>query len=165
MVSSFLKRLMFARQFEMDEGKITILGEELVMIPGDLLIELQEIDQKRAYEFTKHQTARLISKYFEKIGGGYVRSDAIVCDIFNNFGLGKLSIIESTENSTVVKVTESTIAKDYLEKNKGFSDGPVCYVTAGVLAGMFSFLKKKDINASERECHAKRDDACKFVIE
>ncbi len=165
MVSAFLKRLMFARQFDIDDGKITILGENLIMMPSELLLELQEIDPKKSYDFAKSQTTGLIERYFKRIGSSFTRSDSVVCDIFNNFGLGKLNILENAENQSVVSVDESTIARNYLKKNKEFTDKPVCHMTSGVLAGMFSFLKKKDVNSTETECHAKRDESCKFVIE
>jgi hypothetical protein len=165
MVSPFLKKLMFARQFDIDEGRIMVLGEQQIMLPANLLLELQEIDPKRTYEFTKKQTAMLIEHYFNKIGGSFIRSDAVVCDIFNNFGLGKMEILESTDAITIIKITDSTIAKDYVKKNNEFTDKVVCHVTSGVLAGMFSYLKKKDLNSEEKECHAKRDASCKFILQ
>lgn len=165
MVSAFLKKLMFARQFEIDNGKITILGQNLIMLPGYLIIELQEIDAHKTYQFAKFQTNKLIESYFYKIGSNFTRSDNTVCDVFNNFGLGKLQLVENNENITIVNVSDSTIARDFLKKNEGFTDKCVCHITAGVLAGMFSFLKKKDVNATEKECHAKRDEKCKFIIE
>jgi predicted hydrocarbon binding protein len=164
MVSSFLKKLMFARQFDIDEGKITVLGEQQIMLPADLLLALQEIDPKRTYEFTKQQTSKMIENYFTRIGTSFTRSDSVVCDIFNNFGLGKMHILENTEAVTVIKITDSTMAQDYIKRNSDFTDRCVCHVTSGVLAGMFSFLKKKEVNSEEKECHAKRDSSCKFVI-
>lgn len=164
MVSAFLKKLMFARQFDIDGGKITVLGQQQVMLPSELIFEMQEIDSKRVYNFTKERTKVMIGNYFKRIGTSFARSDNVVCDIFNNFGLGKLEIIENSKVKSTVKVFDSTIALDFMKKNKGFTNKPVCGVTAATLAGMFSFLNSKDLNATEVECHAKRDVACKFVI-
>ena len=40
MLSSFLKKLLFARQFFMIDGKIEILGKKQVLLPASVLKEL-----------------------------------------------------------------------------------------------------------------------------
>jgi len=163
MLSAFLKRLMFARQFNIDNGKIEILGCDNIMLSSEFFIQLQEMTNDKAYELAKEPTRQLIERYFKKIGSDQTRSNETVEGIFNNFGLGRLQVVETRSDRTVVNIHNSTLAEKHV-KAKGYADSCICTLTAGVLAGMFSFLLKKDLNSEEVDCIAKGNPACKFII-
>jgi predicted hydrocarbon binding protein len=163
MVSNFLKKLMFARQFVMDEGKIEVLGCDNVMLSSQFFLELQQLDSARIYEFAKDSTDNLMKSYFKKIGSDQTRSNETVEGIFNNFGLGEMEVVEVRDEKSVINVHNSTIAEES-KKSNGLSNECVCNLTSGVLAGMFSFLLKRNVEAREVACIAKGDQACKFIL-
>ena len=164
MISEFLKRLMFARQFNIDNGKVDILGCDHVMLASEFFYSVEELDKMKVYEIAKGSTEKLVDRYFQKIGSDQTRSNDTVEGIFNNFGLGRLQVLEARSDRIVVQIPNSTIAEHY-RKTRGFAHSCQCSVTAGVLAGFFSYLRKKDMNAQEMNCIAMGNEACKFVIE
>jgi predicted hydrocarbon binding protein len=161
MLSAFLKRLLFARQFYMINGRIDILGQKQVMIPADLIPALQEINPNKVYKAVKSAIKKDIEIYAKKLGSSEQGMLKSIEDIFETFGLGKLEIIDLDQEKkrTIVRVHESPPVDSYKNKKT-----PVCAITPGVLAGMFSFLFGKDLNAKFNACMAKGKAYCEFVI-
>src|SRR3989344_907314 len=52
-LSPILKKLMFVRQFDIDQGKIKVLGDREIMLHASALLELQEIDESKVYDVAK----------------------------------------------------------------------------------------------------------------
>ncbi|MEK6820705.1 MAG: 4-vinyl reductase [Nanoarchaeota archaeon] len=186
MLSALIKKLLFVRQFSIDEGKVEILGERHVMLPDSALLELQEIDPTKFYELMKSSAlkqlqdfvdhARVyknlkdvlfgdIGKLSRKLGTG----EGIVKnlqDIFSIYGLEALEIpsLDNAKKEAVVRVRDSTIARAYLNKNKARSRKPTCVITAAVLAAMFSFLFGKNVDAAEDKCMSQNSTYCEFTV-
>ncbi len=53
MISDFLKKLLFIKEFSISGGEINILGSKHVMLGADALLGLQETDTSKAYDFVK----------------------------------------------------------------------------------------------------------------
>jgi len=187
MLSPLLKKLLFVRQFSIDNGKIEILGNRHIMLSEDVLLELQDIDDARLYSLIKDSTLNQLSKIVEhakvykqlkevialdisslsrKIGAGSEGIIKTVQDIFDIYGLGKMTIVslDNSKKQAVIKVTDSSIAEAYLNKNKRRAAKPVCTITAAVIAGIFSYLFGKKVDAIEERCRAKSGDLCEFVV-
>src|SRR3989344_5048540 len=49
MLSQLLQKLLFVRQFSIDNGKIEILGGKYIMLNASALLELQNIDETKIY--------------------------------------------------------------------------------------------------------------------
>jgi predicted hydrocarbon binding protein len=164
MLSAFLKRLLFARQFFIINGKIEVLGVKQMMLSSDLLLDLQNINQKKVYSIFKENMLDNIKFYGKKLGTatGMLKN---IADIYEILGAGSLEIADLSESKKrgIVRVHNSPIAEAYLRKNKR-SKEPVCISIAGVLAGMFTFLFKKDVNCVEKVCLSQGKDFCEFVI-
>ena len=58
MISDFIKRLIFARQFSIIDGKIEILGLKHILLSNESILELQDIDQTKFYSVIKGATFR-----------------------------------------------------------------------------------------------------------
>jgi len=141
MLSPFLKKLLFVRQFLIDKGQIEILGENQVMLPSHLLSELQCIDHDKVYSIVKKNITSSMETYAKKIGSnnaGIVKSSQ---DIFETFGLGQFQILklDNPKKAAVVRITNSSICNG-CEKEK---ENP-CLLEAA-LDGMFTFLFKTDV--------------------
>ena len=183
MLSQFLQRLMFVKQFEINNGRINILGEDYVMVNSASLAALQEIDQEEVYnagkkaskndldKFAKHanvykniksQELANIASLARKIGQTDEGTIKTLETVFEIYGLGKLNVItiDNEKKTALIRIPDSTIASTYKKKSKS----PVCSFTSGVLAGIFSFIFKKDVNCREKQCKGKGDSTCEFEI-
>lgn len=186
MLSGFLKKLMFVKQFSIDKGRIELLGDHEIMLHASALLALQEIDRNELYGVAKkvgyeqikgtvkhanvyremkNVLLSEISSLAEKIGQGDEGTIKTLQEFFNVYGLGEM-IIENIDNENkkaVIVIKHSTIAEEWVKKN-GKSKEAVCSLTSGVIAGMFSYIFKKEVNSVEKECLAKGDDHCVFNV-
>lgn len=182
MISDFVKRLIFARQFSLIDGNIEILGLKHIMLSDEAILELQNIDQSKVYSIIKDNTFKNlgklhakaykalkevsftdISEFGKKLGsslGGILKN---IEEIYQVYGLGKLSVIDLNNNkkTAVIRVYNSPIAEAYLKKSK--IKACICTVNSAVLAGMFSYLFNKKIDCMEVKCLAKGSSFCEFI--
>jgi len=186
-LSSILKRLLFVRQFDINEGKINLLGDREIMLDASALLALQEIDKSGLYNIGKKegiskmkgavQHANVykemkdvfiqeIARLGKKIGESDEGTIKTLQEIFNIYGLGEMTIqeIDNKAKSAVVLIKESTIAEEWAKRNKGRSKIGVCSLTAGVIAGMFSYIFDKEIDCSEERCRAAGNSYCLFRV-
>lgn len=185
-LSSFIQKLLFVNQFSVQNGKIKMLGDEYIMLDASDLLVLQEIDESKMYEgFKQNSKSNMKSlvnhaKVYENIKGQALKNVADLSkkigksdkgvintlqDIFNVYGLGEMEItdLNNDKKEAVVIIKKSTLAEEYLNKNKKGSK-KVCTLTAGILAGMFSFLFKADVDCFEKECLVQGKGKCLFLI-
>lgn len=185
MLSSMLQRLLFVNQFNINEGKIEILGSRYIMLNGSDLLLLQEIDESKMYAYMKgstkkdlkeliehakvykglkDQSIKNIVKLSEKVGKNEEGMIKTLQDLFDLYGLGKMNItnLDNKNKKATIEITDSTIAYEQLKKKK--TTRPVCTITAGILAGIFSHVFNKDVDCIEKKCMAKGDGSCVFVI-
>lgn len=186
-LSSFLQKLMFVNQFSINDGEIKLLGDSYIMLNSESILVLQEIDKSKTYNMAKSsskadmkslvshaqvykdikaQELKNIANLNSKIGKSDEGTLRTLESLFDIYGLGKLKILDlNNEKKTVlVQVEKSTIALKHKEKEKGKSKEAVCALTAGIIAGIFSFIFKKDVQAVEQKCLGKGDEYCEFHI-
>ena len=165
MLSPFLKKLLFARQFTIEDGKIEIIKLRNMLISPDFILNLQEKDPDALYKLSKNIMKKDLDFFNKTISLKSQASIDRIKDIYEIFGFGKIQILDfDTKNKRgVVNILDSPIAKAHLLNNKVSSE-PKCHFIAGKISGIFSFLFKKDVNAKEVKCMAKGDDFCQFVI-
>ncbi len=158
MLSSFVKKLMFARQFDIADGKISVLGINQVMLPADLLDFLQNTDQKNFYKYVKLSVKKDSAAYAHKIGSTEEGLQKNVADIFETFGIGRMSIeaIDNSRQTATIRVDDSPFTEKHSKPN--------CLLTAAVLAGIFSFIFRKDVDGKEEKCIAAHAQYCEFTI-
>jgi len=187
MLSQFLQKLLFVDQFGIADGKITLLGHRQIMLHASALLELQEIDESMIYNIVKKSSFNNINGAVEhakvykriknvivnelaQIGQKIGRNDEgaikTLESFFDIYGLGMMKIVnlDNQKNEASVEIKDSTIAGEWIEKNHKKSRSSVCTLTAGVLAGMFSYIFGKDVDCVEEKCRAKGNDYCLFEI-
>ena len=168
-LSAILQKLLFIKQFDITKGKIKIFGDKQIMLDASAILEMQEIDNSHLYVLGKRSSIENLSglvahaKMYDKVkdamvlnigrlGKKIISSDQGVLktlqEVFNVYGLGEMVIQEVDHNSkkATVIVKNSTIAEVWKEKNRAISRHPVCTLTAGVVAGMFSFIFAKPVD-------------------
>lgn len=187
MLSPFLQKLLFVNQFGINKGKISMLGDKLIMLHASAILELQDIDESRLYEIAKKSSLNNLVTFVEhakvygkiknviikelvqlgqKIGQTDEGTIKTLENLFDINGLGKINIsnLDNVKKEVLINISDSTIAIEWLEKNKKKSKNAVCTLTAGVLAGMFSYIFGEDVDCVEVSCKAKGEDFCEFKI-
>ena len=150
MLSSFLKKLLFARQFFMIDGKIEVLGKRQVMLPSSIMDELAK-NQKSPEKSIKTAMRNEIADYAKKVGGSEEGMLANITYIFETFGLGKLELsdLDNKNKRCIIRLHNPTLGDQK--------------ITASVLAGTFSFLFQKDVNAELKP--GRKGEYEEFVIQ
>ena len=137
------------------------LGLKHQMLPVNLLKGFSSIDASKSYSICKESMKEDIKQYSQKLGvdgQGLLKN---LVNIFDLFGLGDLEIEDvNTESKTaILKIIDKNFRDNYT------ADDKICHtVTAGILAGMFSFVFSDDMNCIEVQCMAFGYDSCKFMV-
>lgn len=165
MLSPLLKKLIFARQFSVDNGEIQIIQLRNMLISPDLILQLQEADSPRLYTISKKVMKKDLDFLRGKIsleGQGNIQR---LEELYELFGFGDIKVIDLDRKKKrgVVNIHNSPIARSYLLSRKA-SKEPTCNFIAGKIAGMFCFIFKKDVDAKEIKCLSKGDDFCQFIV-
>lgn len=169
---SFVKKLMLARLFNVEEGKITILGQSWVMSPSTVMMQLIrhiKTSQNKAL-------LRLLYKASKDTGIEYMRTlkkqtkniDKLIevgVNSLNLGGWGKVIVrdFDWKNKRGIVHFEDSTIGKLWLKKY-GLSKGPVDYIMCGFVAGGFSVITDTNIDGIETKCIAMGSPRCEFVL-
>lgn len=167
MLSEFLKRLLFARQFFIINGKVEVLGIKQIMLPTELIYELDSIDPKKSHDIVKkiaNDNMKLFAKKLGASGEGILKE---IQDVYETFGLGSMQIVDIDESKkrAIIRIRESPIAISYINKNKKKSSKPSCSFISAFLSGTFSFFFNKDVEAIEKVCLSQGKDYCEFIIQ
>ena len=131
------------------------------MLPSDILIRLQKIDEKKYSSVIKELTKKNIEYYAKRMGvtsSGMIKS---MSEVFETFGLGKMQIIDlnNKKKKAVIRISNTPFIKDCKDlKIKN------CVLHNATLSGMFSFLFKKDVKSETKACMVKNKKYCEFVI-
>ncbi|MBN1385509.1 4-vinyl reductase [Candidatus Woesearchaeota archaeon] len=159
MLSNFLKKLMFARQFEMNEGKIEILGIRQNMFSTEFFVNLQENHAKEISKAIMDSTRNEMRIYAKQLDVDKKSIIKYVPELFNLFGLGKIEIVDAdfAKKKAIIKVHESPLVQSYKKIKE-------CVVTGSVLAGMMGFCFDKDLEYEEKNCMSKGDTSCQFIL-
>ena len=130
MLSPFLKKLIFVRQFFIMDGKIEILGEKQIMLPFDAVSHLQN---DKTFEIMNQEMKRVMDYYAKKMGANPSGMIKTVQDIYETMGLGKMQIIklDNVKKEIVIRLMNAGVINPTL--------------VSGVLCGLFSFVFNKDL--------------------
>jgi len=153
MLSTFLKKLLFVRQFFIIDGKIEILGKRQVMLPKEVVFELENGSAKLDYKKLKKIFMDNIKDYAKKIGSGEEGMYKNMVDIFETFGLGRIEVVKSDNKKKIclLRVHDCPI----------LSSGNKSMILKAAISGMFSFLFSKDVDAEQLKS---KKSLCEFAI-
>jgi hypothetical protein len=159
MLSSFLKRLLFARQLVMDGGKITLLGENQIMLPADVIKEIE----RKGYnpKPIKEIYYKKLKSIVEKTGLEKEGTLNVLKEIFEAYGLGKLNIIDldNKKNTCLVNVKQFSLTS-YCSGI--FSNQ--CVLLCSALSGFFSYFFDKDVDCKIIKCNQGGEFNCQYLI-
>lgn len=186
-LSPIIKKLLFVRQFDIDGGKIQLLGDREIMLHASALLELQDIDKTKVYDAAKKSSLKQMSgavehaEVYSKMKDVFITEIAALGkkigetdqgviktlqEIFEVYGLGQMTIenLDNAGKKASIIIRDSTIADEWKEKYGGKAKAPVCAITAGVIAGMFSYIFGKEVDCAEDKCKAEGSSYCMFNV-
>lgn len=163
MMSAFLKKLLFVRQFSMVDGKIEMLGKREIMLPSNFIFQIQ-LNTKNMYEISKKSSYESMKEFGDKMGNSEEGLIKNLKDIYETFGFGQFELVDlkNDKKQAIIEIKDSSIAKEYSKTKKG--KGPKCDMLAGILAGMFSYVFGSDVDATETKCLSTGNPYCIFNI-
>ncbi|MEM5790785.1 MAG: V4R domain-containing protein [Candidatus Aenigmatarchaeota archaeon] len=169
MFSKFISKLLLARQLILTEKEFKILEKNFYLQPMRQFLLLQKNFEKRfgkngleeIYNSSK-QSFYEICKDMRKFSASDKTFFDAILSLINHFGFGEVEIVEMKEARVLIQV-KSNFAKEYV-KEFGRQKACVDYLLSGILAGFFSEYFKKDFDCEEKNCIAKGNAFCNFII-
>ena len=160
MLSNFLRKLIFARQFVMANGKVEILGDGYVLLAAPLLTRLQRNEDLG--EAIRAQTSIVAKRLGVLKPADFIK---YLKDIFETMGFGSLEVIDIDvgKKRAILRLRESTLARAARAGAPAVPQ-PSCAIAGQVLAGMLTFVFGKKVVAEERDCLAAGKEYCQFVV-
>ncbi|OGI14513.1 hypothetical protein A3K63_01960 [Candidatus Micrarchaeota archaeon RBG_16_49_10] len=165
MISSFLTKLLTARQASFTEEEIEIFDLNYAMQPMESLVDLQGIVKKpeAMKEFGRSMSSSFTGHLKKKFSLEEKNVASIWTSIFNISGFGKLEIVRMDGKGGVVEIKGNNFARIYKMKN-GKQKQPVCHVISGIIEGVFENVTKRKVSCTERSCAARGDVSCIFEV-
>ena len=154
MISPFLTKLLFARQFSMINGKIEILSKKQILLPSEIILILQD-KKSSSYVPIKKAIRKITKEYATKIGRTGEGLLKIMGDIFETWGLGRWKVIDLDNKK--IKCIIRLYGSPFLNVKKSKLD-----ITAAIISGMFSHFFNKDVNA--KRVSSKGLDYIEYII-
>jgi len=165
MISSFLSKLLMARQASFTEEKIEIFDLNFSMQPLTSLVEFQhETNDIEGIENLGYFISESIISHFKK---RFAIEEKKIADlwtkIFNISGFGRVETVDVTKNKTILKMEKNNFAKIYMNKY-GIQKQPVCHLLAGIFKNFIEKTSGKGVECKEISCIAMGNRVCTFEL-
>ncbi|MCW1296919.1 MAG: 4-vinyl reductase [Candidatus Parvarchaeota archaeon] len=154
-ISTFFKRLLFAREIEIDK-ELKVLGNREIMVSPEFIVKLQNKYAKQIYEFAEETFSNEIEHIKNSTGVTGMKLLELSLNLLNLYGLGKFEIMELKKKEVIINLTFSPFAK--------LSKGKNCILIAGALAGVFKIFFNKKVRCEEVVCEGEGKLYCQFVV-
>ncbi len=167
MLNEFIKRLMFLRQFSMENSRIELLKQDQFLLDTDFVALIQDINKEEFYKIIKKNAEEKVKSYTKILGSNPASiSEDTLAALFGSLGFGKIEIMKlNREDKRVfLNLTDSPIVKAYKKMGKKGKE-PVCLFISAVLAGSFSAIFGKSVDCEEKSCSIKGGKSCNFVVQ
>lgn len=143
-LSGFIKKMLFARQFNIEKGAVTLLGTRKIIVAPELLNKI-----KNAKKMGKEMFAEEFKKVKKKYGLGEVRIIEFCFNLLESYGLGSFKLLKKEGGTAIIEVRKSPFKK--------------CGFTEGALESLFELVMGK-CKAKETQCASKGKSTCHFKI-
>ena len=166
------RKLMMARELQMEEGNIFLLGERIQFVPTQMLVEMLRKSDNLwregylQYEATKSAVQKWFAIVSKKKG---LKDDELVkwqINIYNLTGWGIFNIVltEFKKNRVNFTTKNSAVGSTYL-RLYGKQKYPVCHIVrGGIAAGANVLNKRNDSEVVELKCIAQGHPECQMVL-
>lgn len=160
----FAKKLMFAKQLNIEKGALTILNHRFMIVPAKTFATLVKYDipdvNKSLYTAAKESGKLYADALTKKFGAKGQKLEGLMIDTFNLSGWGLLEILKNNfqKKVAVFHINNSSVAMEY-----GKSKKPICHTNRGFLAGGACMVHGSDVECLETKCSAAGNSFCEYV--
>ena len=155
MLSPFVKKLLFARQINIDKG-LLVLENKKVMVSPKVILDIQNKNVNEIYSEIKRMSAEEAKVHKKKVGVSDKKLLDLMLNLFETYGLGQLQLIRYDSNLAVFNIIDSP----FVSRGKS----KTCYFTAGALAGTMSIVWNKNVDCAEENCASNGGNNCRFIV-
>ena len=163
-----IKKLLFARELDLEKGHIKLLGHTIIMAPVSSFIELRKI-------LAKMDSTAVLYKACKKSGIDYMntlvkkftmkKSRELIewgMNTISLAGWGNVEIVKYDEKKkySIIRLYDSEFAKNY-----GRSNEPVDDVFRGFFAATGTVVFKTKMDAIETKCLNLGNNVCEFTLQ
>jgi len=164
---NLFSKLLIARQLTFEEGKISLLGQSIVIVPTYTIAELQKFieekfgknGQKAIYLAAKEAGKKYVGVFKKQHNPPFQALIDWCVNIMQLSGWGKFTVINADyKNLTATfHVVDSPIT-NLIGKRKE----PVDFFISGFLAGGTTIIFNQDFDVKEIKCTATGNQYCEF---
>jgi len=162
-----VKKLLFARELNLEKGKISLLGHTIIMAPVSSFIELRK-------QLSKIGAAALLYRSCKESGIGYMdtlikkfsmkRSRDLIewgMNTISLAGWGEVEVINFNEDKkmSIARLKESAFARNY-----GRSKEPVDDIFRAYFAATGVIVFKTNVDVIETKCISMGNNVCEFLL-
>ena len=165
MISSFLSKLLMARQASFTEEKIEIFDLNFSMQPLTSLVKFQhETKDTEKIEKLGYFISESIISHFKK---RFAIEEGKIADLwtklFNISGFGRVETVDVTKNRTILRMGKNNFAKIYMNKY-GVQKQPICHLLAGIFKNFVEKTTGNKVEVKETSCIAMGNRVCTFEL-
>jgi predicted hydrocarbon binding protein len=161
-----VKKLMMARQLSMEEGRLTMLNQNILMMPVAGLVTIQKELEKENRQNLIYLAARKTGAWWgEQMKGTFrTKKEDLVkwgMDVVSLAGYGKPVIIniDKENKRMIINLENSTMAEEY-----GNVGRCVDHMFRGYAAAISDVYFHDNMDAVEVMCKSKGDKVCQCVV-
>ncbi len=155
------KKLLVSRQLQLEEGDVEVLGDRMVIIPADVLVEMNELLEKKNVYRIGELIGEKMAVTLKKYGMKDTKLIEFCLNLMSLYGWGKPEI-KRMGKVIFITVRDSVIAIRAAKKEK--APERACDILAGVFGGLFMEALGRKVSAQEVKCFAKGEKICEFEI-
>jgi predicted hydrocarbon binding protein len=163
-----VKKLLIARQLEMERGSIKVLKNRMTMFPSAFFAYLLKVSKdpikmgKECYYAGKLTTYNHFTYLLEKEYGLVQHNlEKWMKEVAELGGWGEFDIINANwdKKEAVINIKNSPLS-EFINKTTYSVD----HVSRGATAGAISLIFRTDVEAIETKCVSKGDIICEFIV-
>ena len=165
MISSFLSKLLMARQASFVEGKIEIFDLNFSLQPLLSLVDFQKemADKQLMEKFGYFISESIISHFKKRFAIEEKKMTNLWTNLFNISGFGRVEVVDITKERTILKLEKNNFAQLFM-KEYGIQKQPVCYLLAGMFKNFIEKTSGKKVECKETSCIAMGNRVCTFEL-
>lgn len=157
------KKLLIARQLKFEEGEITVLGGQNVLLSTDTIIEMtMNFPKEKIYSLGKNGGTTMALN-LKKTGLSSRKLGEFAMELFSMDGWGNFNVLQMSNSKITIHVQNSSIAKKINLKASHVKE-PQCFFLSGMLAGIWATALEKKIESKETKCLAAGHPICEFTL-
>lgn len=155
-----------------ENGELILNNQRLVFLSARMLPSIHlgilktigEIGNVEIYKSCEKSANNYYKNWKKFLPKGQTKKEVIeeFLKYLEYWGLGSVDIITlevEKEIKSLIRIYDCSFSQYYEKSNK-----PVCYITAGIIAGLFSAVLNKKVSVKERKCKALGDNFCEFEV-